>query len=394
MKRILSVILLLPFLHLGCKHSVDSPETTAVQYLSFDEIKNKLTSAQNGDTVIIPAGTLIVNEQITVNGSINIIGAGIDTTIIYSSLTDDSNAPIRIVGTEGTPFRITGITFKGRSTSMADADNHSDFLIIDGTCKNWRIDHCKFTNGGYYGVFIIGYTYGVVDHCEFINAANDGLHISDRPGNPIGSDSWNRPSSLGTDKAIYIEDCNFVFDHKGNGAVEAEYGARYVFRHNIVSTTTSRDASPPYQNPTQCDAHGNTQWGRGTFSVEIYENTLSSTDTYYGIYIRGGTGVIFNNTLTGVFHLPIVFTDYNSFMYTDTTTLCGFVACDYPAPDQVNNFYIWNNTLNGSIIADSTPAPYVINRGLDRTHIQKNRDYFDAVMPGYTSYKYPHPLVK
>ena len=45
---------------------------------------------------------------------------------------------------EGKPFRVTGITFDG--TGYPNAGNRAGLLEIRGTCKNFRIDHCKFKN--------------------------------------------------------------------------------------------------------------------------------------------------------------------------------------------------------------------------------------------------------
>ena len=49
-----------------------------------------------------------------------------------------------VVGVEGKPFRITGITFDG--TGLSDAGVWAGVIVIIGNCKNFRIDHCKFLN--------------------------------------------------------------------------------------------------------------------------------------------------------------------------------------------------------------------------------------------------------
>jgi hypothetical protein len=76
--------------------------------------------------------------------------------------------PFEVQGIEGKPFRITGITFDG--TGWPDAGLWGGFISISGTCKNFRIDHCKFkgacvmmsiNGGGSYD------TYGLIDHCDF-----------------------------------------------------------------------------------------------------------------------------------------------------------------------------------------------------------------------------------
>ena len=53
--------------------------------------------------------------------------------------------PFELEGVEGKPFRITGITFDGTRLGPTPAYG-AGFMSISGTCKNFRIDHCKFKN--------------------------------------------------------------------------------------------------------------------------------------------------------------------------------------------------------------------------------------------------------
>ena len=142
-------------------------------------------------------------------------------------------------------------------------------------------------------------------------------------------------------------------------------------------------------NPTCIEVHGNYYYGRGSVSFEIYNNTINSGHSFMGMYIRGGTGVIFNNTFLNDFTYPIVFANYQSF--TSGTNHppgpCGYACCTYPCPDQINQAYVWDNTYGGSPV-----DVFVRDRGLERDHIQEGRDYFMYEKPGYTPFEYPHPL--
>ena len=107
------------------------------------------------------------------------------------------------------------------------------------------------------------------------------------------------------------------------------------------------------------------------------------------MYLRGGSGVVFNNTFTGEFNNPIHLTNYRSW------TTCGGTGVDpdsctegYPCKDQILGLYLWNNTYNGNLINAT-----VDDRGLNTLHIQQDRDYFNTQKTGYTPYTYPHPLV-
>ena len=91
--------------------------------------------------------------------------------------------------------------------------------------------------------------------------------------------------------------------------------------------------------------------------------------------IRGGDGVIFNNTFEGDFDIPI-----------DLSNDGQRGNCSYPCPDQIRDTYIWNNTYNGSAVKAKVNSN-------DTNVIQENRDFFSVPRPGYTPYTYPHPLV-
>ena len=54
-------------------------------------------------------------------------------------------------------------------------------------------------------------------------------------------------------------------------------------------------------------------------------------------------------------------------------------------PQASEPMYIWNNKMDGLV----QNAEVLNNTGI---HIQENRDYYNAAMPGYTPYPYPHPL--
>jgi hypothetical protein len=369
MKTIYLVVLLLYTVIFGCRKTANDEII-----LNFDEIQNKLSVAKDGDTIYIPTGTFTIKNSLIINKNIVLKGAGVDKTFINSLLTGIYTEVIIITTNNNAICRITGITFKGFTGT-----NHSYTLGISGSCKSLRIDNCKFQNGGDHSVFLDGDITGVIDHCEFIDDSQESILIR----NSAKQDEiWEKQPLLGTDKAIFIEDCIFTFNEKGDHAITSINGQSYVFRHNIISSKKDRNA-------TQIDTHGNYYNDRSGYSSEIYENTLLSEESWYGIYMRGGKGVIFNNTFSGLFYMPICFANDGSFLPTSGPP---YHDDTYPAIDQINSFYVWDNKLNTLLISDGTPVLFVQNRGKEREHIQKNRDYLDCAMPGYMPFTYPHPL--
>jgi hypothetical protein len=317
-----------------------------------------------------------------------------------------------VTGADGRPFRITGFTFSTGGTQIS----------ITGTCKNFRVDHCKFTSGP--GVHIDGYTYGVIDHCQFTASSPFTGVWAFGNNRDSGNASWSTPLSLGTADAVYVEDCLFSFDNYQDSiaAIDSRSGGRYVFRYNTVKNEI-------FANHDACSTQQ-----RGTFSWEIYNNTFTYTRDI-GICRaanqRGGTGVIFNNTFTATaFNCggPLGITNYRSFtsgcqnpwanlcdnnvdrMCSNLMNNCttdgdctGGAICinidghedqtGYPCRDQIGRttnqtlspVYAWNNTANGA-----PTNVYVYNA---KQHIVEGRDFFNDIQrPGYTPYTYPHPL--
>src|SRR5665811_1460095 len=125
-------------------------ETRTAADLTPEAVWEAINAARDGDTVQLPEGTAVWKKGWNSGHwakmkTITIQGAGIDKTIIR---TDTTTAPgdksFVLNGVEGKPFRITGITFDG--TGFSNAGTWAGEVVINGNCKNFRIDHCKFLN--------------------------------------------------------------------------------------------------------------------------------------------------------------------------------------------------------------------------------------------------------
>jgi len=171
------------------------------------------------------------------------------------------------------------------------------------------------------------------------------------------------PLDLGSQNAVFIED-NYFYDNRHG--VASNFGSRYVVRYNsMVSTQRTR-------NFGIIDAHGRGGYGAGSRSWEIYQNTFQtdpSSISATGPYIRGGDGVVFDNTFSSSFSRVLDLTDE------------GKCTGSYPIQDQTREAYIWGNG-NGPVRVSSNCTDF----------IKENRDYFLKPMPSYTPYAYPHPL--
>lgn len=392
--------------------------TIAANSPSQADVQSAINSAAEGDTVTVPAGSASWSSALTVGSkALTVQGSGIDSTVVTASRAYSLN------GVDGKSVRISGFTFKGSGP----------MINVTGTSKAFRIDHIKFDSLSAQAVLVDGYTYGVIDHCQFVGQnVFTGVHVFDTTSKG-GAAAWNRPLTLGTEKAVYVEDCVFDFGAYSPGIVgiDSRTGGRFVFRHNRV------------RNQGIGDHDAETQGQRGTFSWEIYENVFEfSEGLWVAINMRGGTGVIFNNKFTApVFNYgsPLRMTSYRStgaghgipwnvacdgtkdYMWSDVSNNCstpgqvnanGAVCVQmdghldstgYPCIDQLGRTY----DANGDGIQDLDPAyewnntngtggimyRWIIASEVSQ-HLKEGRDYFRGIpKPGYTPYTYPHPLV-
>lgn len=178
---------------------------------SAADVQAAINQAQDGDTVVVPAGTCSWVAKDTgkasisfSNKAITIQGAGIDQTIINFTGGDgwyySPEVAINAQGIEGKPFRITGLTFQGTASAYGT-------IRIFGTCKNWRIDHIKFDELVRRSIEIGGNTYGVIDHCIFNESGSSASATSVTIGNQ--NSEWQTPTTLGSANAVYYRRLHF-----------------------------------------------------------------------------------------------------------------------------------------------------------------------------------------
>jgi len=368
---------------------------------SYSDVQSAINLAMNGDIIIVPAGSSKWTNTVIIPNSkgISLIGAGIDKTFIEDGTGvdgDNSNTALYIYNSENRPFRISGFTF----TDGNNAD-WKGVIGMEGTCKNFRIDHCKFESLGHRAIFGSGDMWGLIDHCQFLNGAQQVINF-----NSCGDEEWNRPLSLGTEQAVYIEDCLFSKQGAPYGIIDAHNGGRFVIRHNKVI------------NHHVSTHHADMEIGyRGVHSYEIYENEwiADGNEIWSTLTLRGGTGVLYNNTFNtsngGAFSHII-----NLVNYCINDRSCVERHTIYPALDQIGRttgqvlspLYEWNNTSDGIDIdcdtffsadlndcgnCDSTPCAGCGSSPCTPCFIRENRDYYnDRVKPEYKAYTHPHPL--
>ncbi len=409
----------------GLLPNIVRAETRRAAALTPEAVWDAINAASDGDIVQLPEGTAAWTHGWNTGHwanmkAITVQGAGMDKTVICDHRSSRGGyVPFELKGIEGKPFRITGLTIDG--TGWADAGLWGGYISISGTCKNFRIDHCKFKNACVM-MTINGDTYGLIDHCcfddkEFTGGLAQPIWFSG-PGVP----NYRKPLSLGTAAAMYLED-NEV--HLGPVAAKGgdcpwiapNNGARVVIRHNKI-----------VNSQIEIYGVGVRKGYYGCQQAEIYDNTFSAIGLKQGepqgfIFINAGVGIVFNNTVTGTTYntKTIQLTHERSFLDRGGFGVCdgknpvdgnqipaGQKGAGYPAMGQPGRgtdadgdgvfepspCYAWNNTLNGAKLNMALRRWGPKETALQAEHVKEGRDFFNqAPKPEYYQpYIYPHPL--
>lgn len=315
----------------------------------------------------LPSGCYEITDPVRVPDGTTVMGEGPDRTILFrhpSRWKNKGGAMVEVRGDSArSGTRISGIGLVGVKNTR---DKGTDIGVLLQDCVDFRVDNCYFEGIGNSAVYVRGHSRGVVDNCVFVDIFKRGINNLGYGVVVYGTDDWVDDPGLGTEKAVFVEDCELVGCRH---AVASNAGAHYVFRHNRVWGNVVS---------TAVDAHGLAYGSeRGTQCVEIYGNTIGDpVSDLRGIGIRGGSGVIFENEIRGYdqpIHLVI---EWGTPARLKNT---------YPVQDQVQNLWIWDN------LSDGNPTLPVVHEG-SYEMVREGRDYFTDRKPGYVPFTYPHPL--
>jgi hypothetical protein len=285
------------FLLGGCAWAATQPARSCSQ----QDVQAAIDAAADGDTVIVPEGTSEYRTNTPNTPALKIdkkgialLGAGIGKTVLKDNTYDTgkthwwSEGLIRAQGGKGKALRISGFTFDGSGIQNA---GKPAIISVRGDYSDLRIDHCRFLNVNG-AIWTYGIMRGVVDHCRYELMEDHHLGNPSFCGVMGTSDAaWKAPTQLGDAEAIYIEDCHIEFHNPQSNdspALATMDGARVVFRHNTVFDGF-------------LEFFGVDSRPRGTVRWEVYDNTFSGK-CFCAIGLKGGTGVVFNNTIEGKFN--------------------------------------------------------------------------------------------
>ena len=404
MKQVLcALIMLFPMVSYGA--SVNLSDCAQASVVSA------INNSSSGDTITCPAGNWSWSD-VNITKNITLQGAGIGSTIISLSNLAALESPSSYTGA----FRITGFTFKGTSGS-ANGDWDFGMVRIDNG-HGFRIDHNEFQiysntcNGtGGNGIGVWHDSAGLIDHNRFVPGGGSGcIHYAvayfnsgtTNTSNDATEYSWlNFDSNTvlrSADHTLFIED-NYFYNptdtsphgtHAGYGG----FGGVTVFRHNEIHNM-------------DFNAHG-LESSHSAFAYEVSNNAWIQ-DVSHGLYraivLRGGTGVVYNNTKSG------------SGTINHGIELWCERASGNPGASNVDVYVPRYGTVRGNqLCPEGHPCAETIGRGQNQSsdplYIWGNASIFSDIIkdganssisgsdyylnsgakPGYSSYTYPHLL--
>ncbi|MGB8856618.1 MAG: hypothetical protein WCC58_08105, partial [Burkholderiales bacterium] len=353
-----------------------SGNSIAAADCSFASVQTAVNSAKSGTTVLIPAGDCNWGtSSLNVPGGIYLKGSGkTATTIRRGGSVPTTSSLVRFQCAAGSaPVALSDMQLVGWGTLGTDDMG----VRLENSCvRDFRIFNSKFSKFTFAAIDINGeggsqLPKGVIYNNEIVNNYTVGRNnlgygvvvYANNQGGDVGA-------VLGSAETVFVEDNVF----SGNRhSIAANSGARYVLRYNSLTQTNET------KNWGQVDAHGSGNPCCGTvnstFAWEVYNNKFLSaiTDggTGWAMFMRGGDGVVFNNTFASGLVQGVGIT---------VETGC---TGSYPAAGQTRSAHVWGNSHNVMRIYSSG--------GDCNVFFQQNRDYFLAARPGYTPYAYPHP---
>lgn len=398
---------------------------------SFTNVQSAVTSSASGDTVIIPACSQTNwSSTLTITKGITLQGAGVGSTIIGDNVSKggagcSGGGPLVSWSVDNPKsFRMTGLTIVGVTADPGVCQR--GHVTVGGSTHSMRIDHLTINPAQTVSIYISGDIWGLIDHFTHVGDFVNGVRVEHLNWNGTSNDTWGDRSwvaaiNYGSGEGVYIEDSSFTSTNANfiGGATDCFSGGRIVFRHNTVSMYNNQS------HGTDSDQrHRSCRW------QEVYSNTYTYSNVSnlaFINWIRGGTGVFYNNTVTAAGYsnkiVQVVncrdasagcgggpsYTPWgacNGSSAYDQNSSGGYRCVDQPGsgtsnllgPDSggttitpanasvgnaLDPIYVWNNTLNGS--SNNTTS--------GSTNEALNRDYFvGTARPSYTAYTYPHPL--
>lgn len=283
-KYLILLLLLIPSLSFAA--DIDCDSTT---------LQAAIDSASDGDTITCKAGSFAwtASPNIPATKGLIITGKGTATetgTLITHAAKPliinlaDANSTVDISG-----FKITK-TATGSSIILYNSNNPPVYagdpmFRIHG---NYFEDGLTTNSAG--TISIANYAYGLIDNNTFNDFGSYGIftnfQITGEAQSAVeGAWSWSQAQSVGTNKAVYIENNTFATTRGASTiAISGSSGARYVARHNDITGTS-------------ISSHSGCTGGRyQPMWLEAYSNKIDYNAWYGLLWYRSNSGIMWANS--------------------------------------------------------------------------------------------------
>lgn len=360
---------------------------------SVGDVQAKCNNAANGDVITMPVGTFTWPSGVVIKKGITLQGAGSGSTkVVRGSGYTGALVSIQELPSDLT-VRITGIRFEspvGQSGDKVAIYMQGPWAGSWGLTKI-RVDNCYF-EGGQRVIYVKWRVAGVIHDCTFHNPAPIFLQNGD------DDYAWQRAGSspkFGTSDSIFFEDNTIIgeapltyFDVQS----DINVGGKVVWRYNNFDFSTFPEDSfgslienHGNQSYFAVKAPGDSNWLRAGIITEIYNNTFKVKHAYRLFWFRGGRAIVANNTITGGMSGMVVAFDEEEGV---GTIISPKRTGPWPAEDQINNTFIWGNTLNGQPVDASWVGVW---QSGSTNYVQKDRDYWMKAPDASINKTYPQP---
>ncbi|MGR9108914.1 MAG: hypothetical protein ACU843_18525, partial [Gammaproteobacteria bacterium] len=369
---------------------------------SLTAVSSAISNAAAGDTVQVPAGSCSWSG-LTINKPIHLKGAGVGVTTITPNGNSIIKQPNGNVILSGFSFTRSNATSGTVGWQISGTWLTSEPVII-------RDNAFTVSNAEMFRLYIVGGA--IFSNNSFTGGWDDSFlkfqHDNDTEG------SWTRADTLGNRDPdgkhnIYVEGNRFYGGT--NQGTDCSSNTRCVYRYNDYtnSSINSHGAGSLTLSNRHFEIYNNT-WHYNGPSGQPATPDISAQG--WAVWIRGATGVIFDNTMDDIKSqwwgdaAEYKFTIRDAEDYLAPGKTCGNTT--YPALQQLGQnhnganyfrdpIYLWNNTVAGNPLqttqifnnwAWGNPCGFNWN-----TFFQWGRDaVLGTAKPGYAPYPYPHPL--
>lgn len=355
------------------------------------DVGSAITSASIGDRVLVPSGNCTWNG-LNIQKAIHLQGNG------------PGNTNITLTGNNGVTKQSAGITRISNFRFIQSGTGDTKGWIVSGS---WLSARPVIFQGNEFNVtnaqmFLVSVAGGVMFFGN--TATSDFISVLWQMKNATDSDnSWTTASTMGTaddtgEKNHYIEG-NTIYGFS-TGNIDMDDGSRVVYRYNNLQYSS-------------INSHGNATSNHGVRHFEIYNNVLAHgsnscddvANMNWSIWIRGGTGVIYSNTVANIAgscwgSKPPWKFSIRGAEDARPQGSCGNVS--YPVPKQLGQSHNGTSFITDPIYIWSNSGPTTGQAGdwnwgnpcslTWSNFYQQNRDYVLSAKEGYTAYTYPHPL--